>query len=405
MEHTSLTLRRDGVDLCAEVAGSGGVPLVFVPGGSCDWWSFHRQLEHFSASHRCVSLDLRGHGRSAKPEQDYTIAGYADDVAWIIGELGLDRPVVIGHSLGGAVALQLAADHPGVARAVVLDDPAPVTDNRAGFQQMLDGFVSHGVDATRRRAFRNFFLAGFDEALLAEICDRAAQTPDRVFTSEIESLRDWDGAAAAARCTVPLLHIAAAQPTCPPAALVAAAPHTVTGQTVGAGHFNMLEVPDQVNAMIEQFLRRYVAAGTPDGQDGLDAVIARSREAVGGVIRGDASLIHALYDDAEDITLGNPFGPFVRGRRAVLDTTAAAAARYRDGELGRFDTVARHVSGELACVVETERFRARLGDGAEPAELALRVTSLYRRTDRGWRLVHRHADPITTARGAESLLG
>lgn len=254
------TLVRDGVALVLEAAGGDGTPIVFVPGGSCDWWSFHRQLAHFGRSHRCVSIDRRGHGRSDKPDQDYTIAGYADDVAWLIDRLGMDRPVVVGHSLGGAVALQLAADHPDAVRAVVLDDPAPVTDNRAGFQQMLDGFVRFGVDSTRRRAFRNFFLPGFDETLLAEICERAARTPDRVFTSEIESLRDWDGAAVAGRCGVPLLHIAAAHPTCPPAALAAAVPHVVTGQTVGAGHFNMLEVPDQVNAMIEQFVRRYVPA-------------------------------------------------------------------------------------------------------------------------------------------------
>ena len=137
----------------------------------------------------------------------------------------------------------------------------------------------------------------------------------------------------------------------------------------------------------------------------LDTAIARSREAVRGVSRGDASLIHALYAEDDDVTLGNPFGPFVRGRRAVLDTTADAATRYRDGELAEFETVARHESGELACVVEIERFRARLGGAAELVELSLRCTSLYRRTADEWRLVHRHADPITTARATESLTG
>lgn len=249
---------RDGVTLRFEEAGSGGVPLLFVPGGSCDWWSFHRQLEHFGQRGYCLSLDLRGHGSSDKPQQDYTIAGYADDVAWLIGELGLDAPVVIGHSLGGAVALQLAADHPAATRALVLVDPAPVQNNAAGFERMLDGFRTHGVDATRRRGFFRFMLPRYDAALLAEICDRAAATPDEVFASEVRSLAAWDGAAVAGRCTVPALHIAAAFPTCAPAALAAALPGVVTGQTVGAGHFNMLEVPDQVNAMIDAFLRQYV---------------------------------------------------------------------------------------------------------------------------------------------------
>jgi ketosteroid isomerase-like protein len=144
---------------------------------------------------------------------------------------------------------------------------------------------------------------------------------------------------------------------------------------------------------------------TTTGDDGLDAVIAASRQAVGAVIRGDAGPIHALYADDDDVTLGNPFGPFVRGRAAVTATTADAASRYRDGELLDFQPVARYVVDDLATVVEVERFRARLGDATEPAELALRVTSVYRRGPDGWRLVHRHADPITTARPTGSLLG
>jgi pimeloyl-ACP methyl ester carboxylesterase len=251
-------LVRDGVALAYVEAGSGqhdGVPLLFVPGGSCDWWSFHCQLEAFADRHRCISVDLRGHGQSDKPTQAYTVAGQADDVAWVIRQLGLERPVVIGHSMGGAIALQLEADHPGTARALVLIDPAPVTDNRAGFSQVLASFERHGVDSTRRRMFRNFFLPGYDEALLSEICERGAALPDAVFVEEIRGMRDWDGAAAARRCSLPVLHIAAARPTCPPPLMAEAIPHVVTGQTVGAGHFNMLEVPEQVNSMIGHFLR------------------------------------------------------------------------------------------------------------------------------------------------------
>lgn len=252
------TLTRDGIGLCFDERGAGGTPLVFVPGGSCDHWSFHRQLEHFGATQRCISLDLRGHGRSDKPDQAYTIEGYADDVAWVIDQLGLDRPVVLGHSMGGAIAVQLAASKPDACRAIVLVDPAPVYDNRAGFQAMLDAFERWGPASVRTRVFRNFFLDGFDEDLFAEIEQHAALTPERVFAAEVASLREWDGATAAAAVGVPTLHIAAAHPACDPVRLVQAIPHAVTGQTVGAGHFNMLEVPDQVNSMIAHFLRQYV---------------------------------------------------------------------------------------------------------------------------------------------------
>lgn len=136
----------------------------------------------------------------------------------------------------------------------------------------------------------------------------------------------------------------------------------------------------------------------------LDRALAASRAAVLGVINGDASLIHALYADGDDVTLGNPFGPFVRGRAAVLEETATAATRYRDGELGDFELLARHETDGLACVVETERFRAKLGGSDEAKSVSLRVTSVYRVEQGTWRLVHRHADPISTARDVTSLL-
>ena len=106
--------------------------------------------------------------------------------------------------------------------------------------------------------FRNFFLPGFDEALLAEICERAALAT----RPRLHRARSRHAGLGRRRrrppLRVPVLHIAAARPTCPPAVLAEAIPDVVTGQTVGAGHFNMLEVPDQVNSMIEQFLRQYV---------------------------------------------------------------------------------------------------------------------------------------------------
>ena len=252
------TLDRQGVKLCYQQAGTGDSTFLFIPGGSCDWWSFHEQLEHFSADYRCVSLDLRGHGQSDKPEQNYDLGVYVDDVAWVIGELGLGQPIVAGHSMGGAIGLQLAADHPDLVRALVLDDPAPVSGNEAGFGQMLDAFDRFGVDSTRRRAFTNFFFGDYDPDLLEEVLDRAAVVPDYVFRGEIAGLRDWDGVAAATACSVPVLHIAAARPATPPELLRSVLPKVVTGQTVGAGHFNMLEVPDQVNSMIENFILCYV---------------------------------------------------------------------------------------------------------------------------------------------------
>jgi pimeloyl-ACP methyl ester carboxylesterase len=77
------------------------------------------QFGHFNRRHRVISPDLRGHGLSDACGA-HTIEAHSDDLVWLIEKLEPRRPVVIGHSLGGMVALQLAVDHPELVGAVVL---------------------------------------------------------------------------------------------------------------------------------------------------------------------------------------------------------------------------------------------------------------------------------------------
>ncbi len=128
-------LQRDGVALFYEEAGGEGVPFLLVHGIACDHTHLAPQFELSGrAGHRVVAVDLRGHGRSGAPEDDYTIEGFADDLAWTCGQLGLEKPVVVGHSLGGEVSLALAAAFPDLPSAVVLMDSTIVPPpERAAF--------------------------------------------------------------------------------------------------------------------------------------------------------------------------------------------------------------------------------------------------------------------------------
>lgn len=136
----------------------------------------------------------------------------------------------------------------------------------------------------------------------------------------------------------------------------------------------------------------------------LDDAVEASHEALAAIIRGDVEPFLALYADTDDITIGNPFGPFAVGPDGTRTAGTRAAGNYRDGEIVGFDRIATHATDDLACVVEVERFSVRLADAPDPAQVALRVTSLFRHEGAdGWRLVHRHADPITDLRSAASV--
>jgi ketosteroid isomerase-like protein len=138
--------------------------------------------------------------------------------------------------------------------------------------------------------------------------------------------------------------------------------------------------------------------------DDLDEVIERSHLALGEIVKGNPEPLKRVYSHREDVTLANPFGPPVRGWEHAAATMERAASNYRDGEIVGFANVAKYATPELAYVVEMERYRAKVGGGDELAPIGLRVTSIFRREDGVWKIVHRHADPITATRPAGSVI-
>lgn len=123
----------DGTSIAALVAGPTDAPetILFIHGlgGSLSSWA--AVLGDFAARYRVAAIDLPGHGGSDKPSAnnaDYTIAGLATSVGEVIEKLDLSPVVLVGHSLGGAVALQLALDRPKLVRAVAMVDGAGLGD-------------------------------------------------------------------------------------------------------------------------------------------------------------------------------------------------------------------------------------------------------------------------------------
>jgi ketosteroid isomerase-like protein len=126
----------------------------------------------------------------------------------------------------------------------------------------------------------------------------------------------------------------------------------------------------------------------------LDDAIMQNHAALDTMLKGDSSGYVALLSDHDDVTWGNPFGPFARGRESVEATLASAAALMPGGRATDFDRIATYLAENLAVVVEVEHAMFGGADALSPA--ALRVTSVFRLEGDAWKLVHRHADPITT---------
>ena len=121
-------------------------------------------------------------------------------------------------------------------------------------------------------------------------------------------------------------------------------------------------------------------------------------------VRGDPEPVQRLWSKRDDVTLANPLGPPVRGWEAVREVAEHAASQLRDGEAFSFESISTYVTTDLAYELGIERCRVKVGGADEAAPTALRVTNIFRREDDGWRVVHRHADPITGRRPAESIV-
>ena len=120
-------------------------------------------------------------------------------------------------------------------------------------------------------------------------------------------------------------------------------------------------------------------------------------------MKGDPEPKKRLYSRLDDVTLANPFGPPARGWQKVSETLERAASQLRDGKVIEFERISEYATPELAYIVEIERYHGKVGT-SEAAPNALRVTTVFRREDGEWRIVHRHADPITGPRRPESIL-
>ncbi len=140
-----------GGRLAYDTAGAGAPPMIFVHGWGCDRSYFAPQFAHFAAGHAVATLDLRGHGDSSRPVPGpgsrYDIEVLADDLLAVADAADLSRPAVVGHSLGALVGLACAA-RPGAICALLMVDPAPITNEeaKAFFLESVDA-----VDARRRR--------------------------------------------------------------------------------------------------------------------------------------------------------------------------------------------------------------------------------------------------------------
>jgi ketosteroid isomerase-like protein len=136
----------------------------------------------------------------------------------------------------------------------------------------------------------------------------------------------------------------------------------------------------------------------------VDELIERYHLALDEFMKGNPEPVKELFSHRGDATLTNPQGSAARGWKQVGEVTERAASTRRDGRFVGFEIVAKYVTPELAYVVELEQLEAKVHGGEEITPYTLRATMIFRPEDGEWKVVHRHADQITTTQPAEAIV-
>lgn len=248
---------RTGVDLYYAIAGQGELPLVFLHGGG--GWSEHWQLQWSvgAALTQVVACDLRGHGRSAAPPGRYSIETFVDDLHALLTHLGINRPLLVGHSLGGTIALRYAFDFPAaVAGIAILDsgcraDVATRDDYRALVVARVQDWAAARATLRPYESSPQSGRAAFVQAVLAA----TPEPPAGVIHATHYGIITHNNAAAAAFLTCPVLVLGAAEMAYWPS-IASWRDYVPQAQVIGipaCGHYLMLEQPGLVNQALVSF--------------------------------------------------------------------------------------------------------------------------------------------------------
>jgi pimeloyl-ACP methyl ester carboxylesterase len=184
-----------------------GIPVVLLHGWSDSWKSFEPVLPYLPESVHAFALSQRGHGDSGRPSEGYAAADFAGDVAEFMEVLGLRRAVIVGHSMGAAVAQQFAVDYPDKTLGLMLVGSFESMKGNAAFEDLWTSTVSQltdPVDPAFVSDFQRSTLARpIADAFFQTVVDESLKLPARVWRASGQGLVEWNLSASRARIVAP----------------------------------------------------------------------------------------------------------------------------------------------------------------------------------------------------------
>lgn len=239
---------------------AGPPPILFLHGLGGDRRMWLYQVPAFCGRYPTVVVDLRGHGRSSRPTDDFTVADMARDVLRLTRVLGIERAHIVGLSMGGLVAQQLAGDFPLVIASLTLCDTfASIPPQLESFaRETLAWIAEHDMAEVARVRVRAAFSDHVDPALCEYWIEQVAKNDKATYERAARATFSFSAAGRLAGLNVPVLVMVGAEDrvTPPPLAheLAAQIPGARVVEIPRAGHISNAENPAAFNRALADFL-------------------------------------------------------------------------------------------------------------------------------------------------------
>jgi pimeloyl-ACP methyl ester carboxylesterase len=262
------TAHVNGIDLYYEVHGSGE-PLLWIGGLGANIREIPYLIDAYRERYQLIVYDGRGCGRSDKPEEDYTIAGFAEDAAGLLDALGVASAFVYGSSMGGMIAQELVLNHPDRVRALILGCTTAgavkgVRPSEATVQAMIANQALSGdaaLEAGWRLGYSQAYIDTHRDALFAR--SRAASefaAPREAYIRQVIAAAKHDTYDRLQYVECPVLIIHGSEDVMIPSGnahlLKRAMPHAELRILEGMGHGYNLEGQAEADALVFDFIAR-----------------------------------------------------------------------------------------------------------------------------------------------------
>ena len=251
------------------VAGTGSPPIVFVHGFGCSHTDWRAQVDHFSARHMTVAVDLPGHGATPATAESGSIQGCAAEVARLLRARSLPPAVLVGHSMGCRVVLEAALRAPEHVAAIVLLDGSRFPPQSV--QAFETRFAAGDYATLVRGMFKQMFTASSDAGVIDAVVRRALALPEPVGKAMLLSMVRYDEemlGSALERVHKPLLvlqttfvnehrertSMTAGQTTPYLEFVRARVPGARIEVLPGIGHFPQMDAPVETNRVLASFV-------------------------------------------------------------------------------------------------------------------------------------------------------